>query len=416
LLGIISDKHAPSHLWRGLFFCGLMFCSAFVQSMLSHQYMHRMFRIGMNIRSVLTAAIFTKSLQLSNAARKERTVGGIVNLMAVDTQRFQDITNFGMLFISAPLQVGSGVRIWAHPRYMQIILALTFLWQELGVSSLGGLAVMILIIPVNLFIAVRTKSLQAVQMRYKDERLKMMNEILNGMKVIKLYAWEPSMQKTVADIRQREIYILKRIAYWNALSTFTISSAPFLVAVASFSAYVLSSSDNILTPAVTFTSLALFNILRTPMNMLANLIGQTVQLIVSNRRIKDFLCSEELDAHIVNRIDRASPTMRTPAVSVVNGEFTWDQTAESTSTLRDMNINIGTGQLVAVVGQVGCGKSSLLSALLGEMHKVNGNVTVRGSVAYVPQQAWIQNLTLQVVIFEIICKIIPEQHHVRSSV
>lgn len=280
---------------------------------------------------------------------------------------------------------------------LQAILAISFLWQELGVSALAGLAVMILIIPINLFIAVRTKSLQAIQMRYKDERLKMMNEILNGMKVIKLYAWEPSMLTTVADIRQREIYILKRIAYWNALSTFIITSTPFFVAVASFTAYVLSSSDNILTPSVTFTSLALFNILRMPMNMLAILIGQTVQLIVANKRIKEFLCSEELNANVVNRVNRASTT--SPAVSVVAGEFTWDQTTESTSTLRDMNINIRTGQLVAVVGSVGSGKTSLLSALLGEMHKVNGNVTVRGSVAYVPQQAWMQNMTLQVVIF-----------------
>lgn len=102
-MGVISDPHAP--VWRGVFFCVLMFCSAFLQSMLQHQHAHRMFRIGMNTRSVLTAVIFKKSLQLSNASRKERTVGSIVNLMAVDTQRFQDITNFGMLFISAPLQV-----------------------------------------------------------------------------------------------------------------------------------------------------------------------------------------------------------------------------------------------------------------------------------------------------------------------
>jgi ABC-type Mn2+/Zn2+ transport system ATPase subunit len=83
-------------------------------------------------------------------------------------------------------------------------------------------------------------------------------------------------------------------------------------------------------------------------------------------------------------------------VSVASGEFTWDQTTGGDSTLRDLNVTIGTGQLVAVVGRVGSGKSSMLSALLGEMHKVKGNATVRGSVAYVPQQAWIQNLTLKV--------------------
>ena len=103
LISFIGDRDQP--LWRGIFYAGLMFVTAFIQSMLLHQYFHRMFRCGMNIKSVLTAAIFEKSLSLSNASRKNRTVGEIVNLMAVDVQRFQDITTFGMLFISAPFQV-----------------------------------------------------------------------------------------------------------------------------------------------------------------------------------------------------------------------------------------------------------------------------------------------------------------------
>jgi hypothetical protein len=103
LIGFIGDANQP--LWRGIFYASLMFLTAFLQSMLLHQYFHRMFRCGMNIKSVLTAAIFTKSLRLSNASRKDRTVGEIVNLMSVDVQRFQDITNFAMLFISAPFQV-----------------------------------------------------------------------------------------------------------------------------------------------------------------------------------------------------------------------------------------------------------------------------------------------------------------------
>ena len=288
-------------------------------------------------------------------------------------------------------------------------MSIIFLWIELGPSTLAGLAVMILIIPLNFVISVRMRALQAEQMKYKDERLKMMSEILNGMKVLKLYAWEPSMEESVRNIRQKEINILKRIAYWNALSTLTWSSAPFLVrfarwsstdipaqvAVASFTAFVLSSDENVLTPGVTFTSLALFNILRFPMSMLAGLIGQTVQLNVSNKRVKDFLACEQLDPNVVNRIEcgpRADKTL--PAVKVEDGEFTWD--VDAASTLKDLNVNIGVGQLVAVVGQVGSGKSSLLSALLGEMNKLNGSVTVRGSVAYVPQQAWIQNMTLQV--------------------
>jgi len=171
---------------------------------------------------------------------------------------------------------------------------------------------------------------------------------------------------------------------------------------------------------VIFTSLALFDILLFPMNMLAGLIGQAVQLAVSNRRVKDFLSCEELDPNVVNRIETGPRTdSNTPAVEIVDGAFTWE-TVTASPTLHDLNLRIPTGKLVAVVGQVGSGKSSLLAALLGEMTKVgSGSTTVRGSVAYVPQQAWIQNMSLQVnCLFHISCFFIfscAGQHYVREG-
>uniref|UniRef100_A0A1I7UPW7 ABC transmembrane type-1 domain-containing protein n=2 Tax=Caenorhabditis tropicalis TaxID=1561998 RepID=A0A1I7UPW7_9PELO len=139
-----------------------------------------MFRLGMNIRSVLTSAVYTKTLNLSNEARKGKTTGAIVNLMSVDIQRIQDMTTFIMLFWSAPLQ---------------ILLSLYFLWKLLGVSVLAGFIILILLIPFNSWISIKMRNCQMEQMKYKDERIKMMSEILNGMKVLKLYSWEKSMEK-----------------------------------------------------------------------------------------------------------------------------------------------------------------------------------------------------------------------------
>lgn len=168
----------------------------------------------MRIRTALIAAIYRKALRMSNAAKKESTVGEIVNLMSVDAQKFIDLTAYINMIWSAPFQ---------------IVLALYFLWDVLGPSVLAGLAVMIILIPVNSYIANRVKVLQIRQMKNKDERVKLMNEVLNGIKVLKLYAWEPSFEEQVLKIRAKEVAVLKQAAYLNAGTSFIWSCAPFLV-------------------------------------------------------------------------------------------------------------------------------------------------------------------------------------------
>uniref|UniRef100_A0A1I7YAB2 Multidrug resistance-associated protein 1-like n=1 Tax=Steinernema glaseri TaxID=37863 RepID=A0A1I7YAB2_9BILA len=374
LIKFIEDKSQP--LWVGTALSLLMFVCALVQSLILHQYFHNMFRLGMNIRSVLTSAVYAKALNLSNAARKNRTVGEIVNLMSVDIQRFQDMTNFVMLFWSSPLQV---------------ILSIVFLARLLGWSVVAGLIVLVAMVPLNAYISVIIRNCQVQQMKYKDERLKMMSEILNGMKVLKFYAWEQSMHKMVLNIRKKEIAVLKKLAYLNALTSLTWTCAPFLVAVLTFGVYVtIDPQNNVLTPEITFVALSLFNILRFPLAILAMIISQAIQCAVSNKRLKSFLDEEEMDVTAVER-----STSSDDMISIKHGSFAWDLSGDSPFALSDINISIPAGSLVAVVGTVGSGKSSLLNALLGEMDKLSGTVCVNGSVAYVPQQAWIQNLSLR---------------------
>lgn len=185
-----------------------------VQTLFLSQYFNRMYIVGMRIRTVLVLTIYRKALKISNSARKESTVGEIVNLMAVDAQKFMDLVGYLNLIWSAPLQ---------------ICLSLYFLWQELGPSVLAGLTLLIILIPINGFIANRVKTLQVKQMKNKDERVKLMNEILNGIKVLKLYAWEHSFEEQVLKIRNKEIKVLKQAAYLNAGTSFIWSCAPFLV-------------------------------------------------------------------------------------------------------------------------------------------------------------------------------------------
>lgn len=130
---------------------------------------------------------------------------------------------------------------------------------------MAGLGVMLLMVPLSGVIAAKLRDLQIVQMKVKDERVKSMNEVLNGMKVLKLYAWEPSFEKLILGSREKEMVVLKKAALYNAGTYFVWSLAPFLVSLASYITFVLMGGK--LTPNIAFVSLALFNILRFPMAM-----------------------------------------------------------------------------------------------------------------------------------------------------
>uniref|UniRef100_A0A8C4I473 ATP-binding cassette, sub-family C (CFTR/MRP), member 3 n=1 Tax=Dicentrarchus labrax TaxID=13489 RepID=A0A8C4I473_DICLA len=372
LILFTKQKGVPD--WWGYSLAFLMFFTAFLQTLILHHHFQYCFVTGMNVRTAVIGAIYRKALVITNAAKRSSTVGEVVNLMSVDAQRFMDLTTFLNMLWSAPLQ---------------IILALYFLWQNLGPSVMAGVAVMIMLIPFNAVIAMKTRAYQVEQMQYKDSRIKLMNEILNGIKVLKLYAWENSFKEKVLAIRQKELNVLRKTAYLGALSTMAWTSAPFLVALTTFAVYVTVDENNILDAEKAFVSLSLFNILRFPLNMLPQVISSIVQASVSLKRIQNFLSHDELDPNSVDRKNIATEF----SLTVVNGKFSWAK--EDPPVLHNINVMVPQGSLLAVVGHVGCGKSSLISALLGEMEKLEGEVSIRGSVAYVPQQAWIQNATLR---------------------
>uniref|UniRef100_A0A669AWL8 Canalicular multispecific organic anion transporter 1 n=1 Tax=Oreochromis niloticus TaxID=8128 RepID=A0A669AWL8_ORENI len=371
MISFTQDK--SRYAWEGYLYAVLLMVVALLQSLALLQYFQRCHVLGMKVRTALMAAVYKKALVVSNDTRKESTVGETVNLMSADAQRFNDVTTSIHLLWSCPLQ---------------IIISIVFLWLELGPSVLAGLGVMVLLIPTNALIATKARKLQIENMKFKDKRMKIMNEILNGIKILKLYAWEPSFQKQVEDIRGEELKVMKTFAYLHSFSLLIFRCSPALVSLATFAVFVSVSNDNVLTAEKAFTSISLFNILRSPLAMLPMLIASVVQTAVSKKRLEKFLAGEDIDSDIV----RQDPSFNT-AVSVCDGSFAWEKDAKPL--LINVNLDIEPGRLVAVVGAVGSGKSSLMSALLGEMHSTKGFINIRGSLAFVPQQAWIQNVTLK---------------------
>ncbi|EDV20618.1 uncharacterized protein TRIADDRAFT_60846 [Trichoplax adhaerens] len=373
LIAFTADKSIPT--WTGFAYTFLLFGTAFVQSCVLHQYFHGCLVTGMRIRSGVIWAVYRKALVLSNSARKKSTVGEIVNLMSVDAQRFMDLMTFLHIIWSAPFQIA---------------VSMYFLWDILGPSVMAGLAVLILMIPINAYVSTKARVFQVKQMKLTDERIKTMNEILNGVKVLKLYAWEKSFIAKVLSIRSNELKQLLYSSLLNAVGMFAWGNAPFLVALATFSTYVLTGNE--LNAEKAFVGLSLFNILRFPIGMLPAVISSIIQASVSVKRLSNFLENEELDPNSVERV--MPPKYEGNSVIIEDGTFNWER-EDKKSTLSKINIKVKTGSLVAIVGHVGSGKSSLLSALLGEMEKMNGSVYVKGSVAYVPQQAWMKNASLE---------------------
>ncbi|XP_077621781.1 multidrug resistance-associated protein 1-like isoform X1 [Crocuta crocuta] len=370
---IIFCEHRQDFGWSGYGYALALFLVVFLQTLILQQYQRFNMLTSAKIKTAVIGLIYKKALLLSNVSRTRFSTGEVINLMSADAQQLMDLTANLSLLWSAPLQ---------------ILMAVSLLWQELGPAVLAGAAVLALLIPINALVATRVKKLKKSQTKNKDKQIKLLNEILHGIKILKLYAWEPSYKKKIAEIREQELEVQKSAGYLAVFSMLTLTCIPFLVSLATFGIYFLLDEGNILTATKVFTSMSLFNILRLPLFDLPMVISAVVQTRISLGRLEDFLNTEELLPQNIETNYTGDH-----AIGFTNASFSWDKTG--IPVLKNLNIKIPEGALVAVIGQVGSGKSSVISAILGEMEKLTGVVQRKGSVAYVAQQAWIQNCILQ---------------------
>ncbi|XP_006926069.1 canalicular multispecific organic anion transporter 1 [Pteropus alecto] len=371
MISFANDRN--TYVWVGYIYSILLFAVASIQSICLQYHFQLCFVLGLNVRTIVMAAVYKKALILSNRDRKQYTIGETVNLMSVDAQKLMDVANYIQMLWSTVLQIA---------------FSIFFLWIELGPSVLAGVGLMAILIPVNAIFATKSRAIQVKNMENKDKRLKIMNEILSGIKILKYFAWEPSFKEKIHDIRKKELKNLLAYGQMQAMIMFFLYITPVLVSVVTFSVYVLVDSNNILDAEKAFTAISLFNILRYPMTILPMVISSVLQASVSIRRLEKYLGGDELDTSAI-RHDCNFDTV----VQFSEASFTWDQNSEAT--IQDVNLDVRPGQLVAVVGTVGSGKSSLMSALLGEMENIHGHIAIKGTVAYVPQQSWIQNGTVK---------------------
>ncbi|KAG2498469.1 hypothetical protein HYH03_003722 [Edaphochlamys debaryana] len=407
-----------------------LFLAPAIQTLCENQQMYLLYRLGTRMRNALMAAIYRKCLRLSNSALQAESTGRVVTLMSNDAQKLQD----AMFAIHA---------MWGSPCY--IIAVLTLLWFEVGWATFVGLGVMLAMVPATGTLAAKLGGLRREIMQWTDKRVGRMNELINGIQMIKFYAWESSFREAVLEARGQEARILRRTALWQGVFGLLLFYGPVAVALFCFGSWAIAGQT--LTPAKAYTALALFSLLRFPMSFLPMLVTMIINAMIAIKRIGGFLQREE------TQMTQWDPKT-TPAGNVLikEGVFSWDAPPDPSKpapppepvpkggkpgpggpggkpakggpkggkvadgkaeagkeggkeapepqpwapSLSGINLSAKPGSLTMIVGGVGSGKSSVLSALVGQMGPpLEGQMALGGSVAYVAQSAWIMNDTLQ---------------------
>ena len=329
-------------------------------------------------------------------------VGTIINLMAVDSFKVSEISAYlHFLWGSTPVQ---------------LILCIVLLYRILGWSALASVIIMVLVIPLNIFIAKQFTKLQKKVMAATDVRIHTTNEILQNIRIIKYFAWEQRFGQIVGEKRAVELRALRN-KYLLFTSAATVwFGVPLLITFFSFLLYTVVEKRPLI-PSVAFTALSLFGILRFPLDQLADMIAHVQESKVSVDRLEEFLNEDETEKYqqlLQGRRDENGD----PIIGFDKATLTWGgkdaQKPDGQSAFRmiDMDIRFLVGRLNVIVGPTGSGKTSLLMALLGEMTLIEGSVFLPGgqsretlredpethlteSIAYCAQQAWLANDTIK---------------------
>ncbi|XP_065757880.1 ATP-binding cassette sub-family C member 4-like [Muntiacus reevesi] len=345
---------------------GLSAC-VLVWAVLHHVYFCHIQRVGMRLRVAVCHMIYRKSLCLSSSAMGKTTTGQIVNLLSNDVNRFDQVTMFLHY-------------LWVGP--LQAVAVTALLWMEIGMSCLAGMAVLIILLLLQSCFGMLFSSLRSKTAALTDERIGTMSEVITSIKTVKMYAWEQSFIDLITRLRRKEISKILKSSYLRGMNLASFFAASKIMIFVTFITNELL--DNLITASRVFVVVTLFEALRFSSTLYFPMaIEKVSEVVVSIRRIKNFLLLDEIP-----QVNTKLPSDGEVMVDMQDFTAFWDEESE-TPTLQGLSFTVRPGELLAVVGPVGAGKSSLLSALLGELPPSQGKVSVLGRIAYVSQKPWV---------------------------
>ncbi|KAF9980622.1 hypothetical protein BGZ75_008239 [Mortierella antarctica] len=435
---------ASNYIWV----FGLLGASIF-ESLTQQAALHKGRRIYVHATSICNAEVFAKSLRRKDMAspadktdedgeeveNKKDGSMNISNLVAVDIKKLESPFSYFYLLYGYPIQ---------------FVIAGFQLYNLLGYASLVGIGFMFASYPIPAKLYTMIMKLFKDIMNTKDERMDALNEMLSAIRIVKFFGWESKFEEKITIAREKELKRTKESFTQIILADVVWMIMPLLNIVVILMSYTKLFGHEI-TASKMFTTLALFNIMRSALNTLPWQIKSTMQAVVSLNRINKYLDEEELvkDTTVTKIDGKASVhSSSQPVIGFVNASFIWPNKEQEQAAakeekkqtwiqkvkgkfskspapvveqpvveaevvqerfqLKNITADFPVGQLSLIVGPTGCGKSALLLALLGELEKQEGNMylprldsgenkgRVQGSgIAYVSQTAWLQNTSIR---------------------
>ncbi|KAI0657563.1 multidrug resistance-associated ABC transporter [Cubamyces menziesii] len=451
-----ASEGSPEKKALAFVYAFLAFASALLKSQADAQHLWFGRRAATRIRLELMTSIYDKALKRkdfsgtvdkssdgkakkttrqSNATQgdpKENAgVGKIVNLMAGDANR---------------VSLSAAAIYYLYGAPFEIIVASIFLYRLLGWAAFTGYVVILLTWPLNKLLATRTQNISKGLSTARDKRMGVLHELIGAIKFIKFFAWEDRWVGRVTEARKAELQWMAKSYVNSACFSLIWICAPILVSLTSFYTYIAQGNE--LTIGTAFASLALFQMIRLPLNVIPTFIVQVIQTKVAIDRIADFLDEDEVDEQVSTLKKGYVPPSEESeeGLGIVNGTFKWNEAeekgkvdnkkasvgtsgaeagpsegeftvSESASALassgdqrfelKDINVMFPEGKLTVITGPTASGKTALLMALLGELTTIEGRIVMSKNaskvdehglshtISYAAQSPWLRHQSIK---------------------
>jgi ATP-binding cassette subfamily C (CFTR/MRP) protein 4 len=331
-------------------------------------------RFGLKLRTATTALMYAKVLRLKLSSLNAVTTGYVTNLISNDIERFQKCGNYCH-------------HIWVAP--MVGVAVIVALWVEIGQSAGAGVVLSLVMIAVQIKSARAFGATRKATSTMTDARVKATTQAIQGASLVKMQTWEPAFSALISRLRESEVSMVLKANLLRAANAAMYFSTGALVSVATLGCFHLLGNE--LTPRKIYTCMGLFISFQLFIGLfLVSTIESFSEGYVTIRRVQEYLLLAEQP---VNATESSNTTAcKLPSVRMNHACASW---TEGQPTIRGVSLDVEGAKLLAVIGEVGCGKSSLLQAILKELPLSAGTLEVSGTVRLLAQEPWIMTGTVR---------------------